>query len=296
MDSFPAFFPLQGVRIVLAGEGPGLEAKARLLAGSPALLVSVTGHEAFLPGAYRGARLAFIAGEDEVFAQAAAAAARAAHVLVNVVDRPAWSDFNTPAVVDRGEVVAAIGTGGAAPMLATLLRTQLETHVPEGAGRFAALLRRMQDEVRAAFPDLAERRDFLRGALSGPAARAALSGDVALAEKLLREGLTAQPIARGKVLFIDGSGPVDLLTLRAVRALAAADAVAADEGAAKGVLDLARRDATRLPSEAVAGQAAALALTGRCVARVTAGPPNAAEIAALQQLGVAVEVLATAAE
>ena len=121
MDSFPAFFPLAGAKVVLAGKGPGIEAKARLLASSPAVLVRLEGNEALLPGAYRGARLAFVAGDDELFAQAAAAAARAAHVLVNVIDRPAWSDFNTPAVVDRGEVVAAIGTGGASPVLATLL-------------------------------------------------------------------------------------------------------------------------------------------------------------------------------
>lgn len=291
MDAFPAFFPLAGARVILAGAGPGIEAKARLLESSPATLVRIEGRDALLPGAYRGARLAFIAGEDEVFAQGCAAAARAAHVLVNVIDRPAWSDFNTPAVVDRGEVVAAVGTGGASPVLATLLRTELETHIPEGAGRFAALLRRMQDEVRTALPDIGERRNFLRQALSGPAAEAALSGDLANAERLLRAGLNQSPQARGKVSFLDTSGPIDLLTLRAVRSLAAADAIAADEGAPKAYRDLARRDADHLPTEAIAGQAAAQALSGRSVARLTAGPPNPGEIAALEQLGVTVEIL-----
>jgi precorrin-2 dehydrogenase/sirohydrochlorin ferrochelatase len=291
MDAFPAFFPLAGARIVLAGAGPGIEAKARLLESSPATLLRVEGHDAMLPGAYRGARLAFIAGEDEAFAQGCAAAARAAHVLVNVIDRPAWSDFNTPAVVDRGEVVAAVGTGGASPVLATLLRTELESRIPEGAGRFAALLRRMQEEVRTALPDIGERRNFLRQALSGPAATAALAGDIAGAEALLRLALNKTPQARGKVSFIDTSGPVDLLTLRAVRSLAAADAIAADEQAAKAFRDLARRDADHLPSEAVAGQAAAQALTGRAVARLTYGPANPAEIATLEQLGVTVEIL-----
>lgn len=291
MDSFPAFFPLGGARIVLAGTGPGLEAKARLLASSPATLVRVEGADALLAGAYRGAILAFIAGEDETFAQAAAAAARAAHVLVNVIDRPAWSDFNTPAVVDRGEVVAAVGTGGASPVLATLLRTELETHIPEGAGRFAALLRRMQGEVRETFPDIGERRAFLRQSLSGPAAKAALDGDIGEAERILRGALGTRPQARGKVSFFDASGPVDLLTLRAVRALAAADAVAADPGASEAFGVLARRDADHLPQDAIAGQAAAQALTGRSVARLTAGPPNPAEIAALEQLCVAVEIL-----
>ncbi len=294
MDSFPAFFPLAGAKVVLAGKGPGIEAKARLLASSPAVLVRLEGNEALLPGAYRGARLAFVAGDDELFAQAAAAAARAAHVLVNVIDRPAWSDFNTPAVVDRGEVVAAIGTGGASPVLATLLRTELEAHVPEGAGGFAALLRRMQDEVRVALPDIAQRRNFLRQALSGPAAKAALEGDLAGAETLLREALAANPPTRGRVSFIDASGQVDLITLRALRTLAAADAVAADEGTPKAFLDLARRDADHLPTSAVAGQATALALTGRSVARLTLGAPDPAEVAACEQLGIAVQILSSA--
>ena len=112
---------------------------------------------------------------DDVAAEYAARAARAAGVPVNVTDRPDLCDFVTPAVIDRGEVVAAIGTGGTAPILASLLRGDIEARVPEGAGRIAALLGRMQPEVRAAFPDLAQRRAFLRSVLDGPAAEAALA-------------------------------------------------------------------------------------------------------------------------
>ena len=73
---------------------------------------------------------------------------------VNVVDLAGASDFTTPAVIDRGEVVAAIGTGGASPMLATLLRHDIEARVPRRRPGVAALFRMLQDEVGAAFPDL----------------------------------------------------------------------------------------------------------------------------------------------
>ena len=148
MDAFPAFFPLSGRKVVIAGSGEAAQAKLRLFEGSPATLVHLEGADALATGSYAGAVLAFVASSDDVFAQAAAAAARAAHVPVNVVDRPQLCDFTTPAVIDRGEVVAAIGTGGASPMLATMLRHDIEARVPEGAGRVAALFRAMQDEVR----------------------------------------------------------------------------------------------------------------------------------------------------
>jgi precorrin-2 dehydrogenase/sirohydrochlorin ferrochelatase len=139
MDAFPAFFPLAGRRIVIAGEGDAADAKARLFDGSPATVARLNPAEALTPGAYAGAALAFVAGGDETFVTGAAAAARAAGIPVNVVDHPALCDFITPAVVDRGEVVAAVGTTGAAPMLAALLRNDLEAAIPEGAGRVAAL-------------------------------------------------------------------------------------------------------------------------------------------------------------
>jgi len=290
VDAFPAFYPLAGAVVAIAGTGEAAEAKARLFEGSPATLRRLVGEAALRPDAYAGALLAFIASDDDAFAEAAAAAARAAHVPVNVVDRPQLCDFTTPAVIDRGEVVAAIGTGGASPMLATLLRHDIEARVPEGAGRVAALFGSMQDEVRRALPEVHRRRAFLRAALSGPAARAAQSGDMAKASELLRKALVDDTPGAGQVQYIDARGPADLLTLRAARALAAADVLICDAGVHAEVLGLTRRDAERLGPQAAA-RLAALAAQGLRIARLVVDPDWRTEHAQLTAAGVDVEVL-----
>jgi precorrin-2 dehydrogenase/sirohydrochlorin ferrochelatase len=290
MDAFPAFYPLAGRIVAIAGTGEAAEAKARLFEGSPATLRRLEGAAALNSDSYAGALLAFIASDDDAFATAAAAAARAAHVPVNVVDRPALCDFTTPAVIDRGEVVAAIGTGGASPMLATLLRHDIEARVPEGAGRVAALFRTMQDEIRRALPDAHRRRAFLRAALSGPAARAAQANDMARAADLLRKALLDDSPGEGLVQFVDARGPADLLTLRAARALAAADVLICDGGVHPEVLALTRRDAERLPLQPPE-QLARMAGEGLRVARLVVDPDWRSEHAALTAAGVDVEVL-----
>jgi precorrin-2 dehydrogenase/sirohydrochlorin ferrochelatase len=290
MDAFPAFFPLSGKTVVIAGVGEAAEAKVRLFAGSPATLRRLDGEAALSPAAYEGAALAFIASPDDAFAEAAAGAARAAHVPVNVVDRPALCDFTTPAVIDRGEVVAAIGTGGASPMLATLLRHDIEARVPEGAGRVAALFATLQAEVRRALPDPHRRRAFLRTALTGPAAEAAMRGDSGLAVRLLREALARDQPGAGMVQFIDARGPADLLTLKAARALAAADILVCDPDAHAEVLALARRDAERTGPQ-TPGRLGELAAQGLRVARLITGTAWRSEQAGLEADGVETEVL-----
>jgi precorrin-2 dehydrogenase/sirohydrochlorin ferrochelatase len=246
MNAFPAFFPLAGRRVVVAGEGEAAMAKLRLLEGAPAIVNRLQGAEARDPAAYAGAALAFIALDDEDEARAAAAAARAAHVPVNVVDRPMLCDFHTPAVIDRGEVVIAIGTGGAAPLLAGLLRADLEARVPAGVGALVKVLGQLQDEIRRAFPELRPRRAFLRAALEGSAAQAAMAGDQAQALESLRAALAQGVRAAGALRPIDGSGPLDQVTLGAARALSEADRLVVDPGVDPGVLALARRDAPRI--------------------------------------------------
>jgi len=295
LDSFPAYFPLAGRKVVIAGSGDGADNKARLFEGSPATIVRLDGHAAFLPGSYAGAVLAFVASDDEVFVQAAAAAARAARVLVNVVDKPALCDFNTPAVIDRGEVVAAVGTGGSAPVLATMLRNDIEAQVPEGAGRVAAMLRRFQEEVRKTLPAIHERRSFLREAATGEAAQAAMAGDMETAGRLFREALAKGSARKGRVRFIAGKGPSDLLSLRATRALSAADVLVADADVDPQILTMVRRDVHRMdPGEVSPEQLIQLATEGRQIIRLITAPVEPALVQALTLAGVSVEVLASA--
>jgi precorrin-2 dehydrogenase/sirohydrochlorin ferrochelatase len=194
MESFPAFFPLAGRRVVIVGSGEHAEGKARLFEGSPAEVERIEDGRALDPETYRGAVLAFIASGDLAFDELAARAAREAGVPVNVVDRTELCDFFTPALVDRGQVVAAVGTGGASPVLAQVLKQELETSIPEGSGRLAALLQEFRKPVQAAFPDLKARRQFVLGVLGGPAAQAAIAGRMDEARRLLGEALdAAQP-------------------------------------------------------------------------------------------------------
>ena len=245
MEAFPAFFPLSGRRVVIAGDGEGAEAKARLLAGSPAIVERVTGEAALGPDAYAGAALAFVASPDVAFCEAAALVARGAGVPTNVVDHPELSDFHTPAIIDRGQVVAAVGTAGAAPIVAALVRAELEAKLPAGLGRLVELFGKLREETRAALPDLARRRAFLRAMMSGAVAEAADAGDLPTAEQLMRAALAGDTSTRGLVWLIETPQARDLLSLRAARALAEADTLVLGQGVAADVAVLARRDAPR---------------------------------------------------
>lgn len=59
-------------------------------------------------------------------AQSLARTARAAGALVNVEDVISLCDFHTPAVVRRGRLTLAAGTGGASPAVARAARERLE--------------------------------------------------------------------------------------------------------------------------------------------------------------------------
>jgi precorrin-2 dehydrogenase / sirohydrochlorin ferrochelatase len=301
METFPAFFPLKGLRVVIAGDGEPAEGKARLLSGSPAELIRLRGEEALDPDAYRGAGLIFVASYDVVYAAAAAAAARQAGAPLNVVDHPELSDFHTPAIVDRGQVVAAIGTTGAAPLMASLLRAEIEMRIPPAAAPIAALLGDRRAALRAAFPDVAVRRAFLRAVLAGPVAIAAAAGDLAEAGRALDAAIASGGASAGRVSFIDAPAAADLLSVRAVRVLNVADILALGAGAGPLVEAHGRRDAEHWAWESgaeaqdIEGALGEQARAGRLIAVVDQvfAEPAARRLAAA---GVAVERLEAAPE
>lgn len=285
MDAFPAFVPLNGTRVVVAGEGEAADAKARLFAGSPAELVRVTGEAGLSPDAYAGARLVFVAGEADWCAQAAKAA-RAAGAWVNAVDRPELCDFNTPGIVDRGAVVGAVGTAGAAPVLTVRLRQEIEARWPEGLGGLARLMEALRPDIRDAADDWAERRRLLSALMVGPWAEAALGGAADEAERMAREALEAGELgegAVGAVWVMPASSEPDLLSVRDARTLGRADRLVIAGHVDPGVLDLARRDA---PREPWTGDAAPL-LAWRAAGETVVAVGEVAEVReALRALGV----------
>src|ERR1019366_9108925 len=57
---------------------------------------------------------------------AMSARARAVGLPVNVMDDLTHSTFIFPAIVDRGDVVVAVGTGGSSPVVARRVRERIE--------------------------------------------------------------------------------------------------------------------------------------------------------------------------
>jgi uroporphyrin-III C-methyltransferase/precorrin-2 dehydrogenase/sirohydrochlorin ferrochelatase len=242
-----------------------------------------------------------------------AARARRHRIPVNVVDRPELSTFIFPAVVDRGEVVVAIGTGGASPVLARRLRELIEALLPTRIGELAQLIGRHRRRF-AAVPRALSPRRFWENIIAGPIAEAVLAGRSDEAEARLvaaidGDGARGSSAGKAETVFLVGAGPgdPDLLTLRALHALADADVVFYDELVTPAVLDRARRDAEQVfvgkrRGEAGIGQdeinrrLVAAARAGRRVVRLKGGDPfifgrGGEELEYLRAAGVPVVVV-----
>ncbi|WP_395393173.1 NAD(P)-dependent oxidoreductase [Novosphingobium sp. BL-8A] len=242
--SLPLFHRIAGRPVVVLGSGEAAEAKRRLVERAGGVVFEDLDH-----GCNAGARLAFVAHEDEGPAEADALRARQAGLLVNVVDRPALCDFTVPSVLDRSPVLVAIGTGGASAGLAKQLRLRLEVLLPSTLGRLAQALYDARGRLRARFPDAGERRRALDAALGQGGALDPL--DDAAADRVEGWLAGAAAMASGRVEICLRSDDPEDLTLREARLLGSADLVLHEVGVASAVLDRARADAMRRELSAV---------------------------------------------
>ncbi len=120
--------------------------------------------------------------------------ARARGALVNVVDDPGRSDVAAPAVVRRGELVVAIGTGGSSPALARRLREDLEARLGPHLARLVEVVGDVRRRTLAALPDPGLRAQRWREALDLAEAEALVAAG---RDEELRERLTARLLADG---------------------------------------------------------------------------------------------------
>jgi hypothetical protein len=174
------------------------------------------------------------------------------------------------------------------------MRSQMETLIPEGAGRIAAMFGERREAIREAFPDLARRRAFLRRVLVGPAAIAAEAGDMDAALDHLDSAIAAGWAAMGKVALIQAGGAPDLICLRAVRLLAEADLVIAAPAAEALLIHHGRRDAERLGPRAATAEFLAAAADSGKIAAVLGETIDAWLLDKLKSMDVAVEVIMAA--
>ncbi len=283
MRFLPVFLDLRGRRALVVGSGEIAARKADALRRAGAV-VEVA--EAFDPAQLLGCAVAIGADAPIEDLVALSSAAQAAGIPVNVVDRPALCSFITPSVIDRDPLVVAVSTGGAAPVLARLVRARIEGMLPPAWGRLAALIDSLKSEIRTGYPDVGLRRRMLERALGGRVADLVFAGQDEAARQAMLQQIASPVTEAGVVYLVDpGPGPPDLLTLRAHRLMGEADIIVHDPNHTSELLDMGRRDAERELSSSPA-RLIELAQAGKKVIRLGI---HAAETEALDRAGILTE-------
>jgi len=156
MRYLPIFLDLQTGPVLLVGAGELVRAKLRLLAAAGAHIrwyATDGDHDVGGLDPTDAARVAFVQGDPltadftGVVAILCAGAgdigvamsvrAKSVGMPINVMDDLVHSSFVFPAIVDRGDVVVAVGTGGASPVVARRVRERIEAALPARIGDLA---------------------------------------------------------------------------------------------------------------------------------------------------------------
>ena len=260
MRYFPLFYDLQNARVVVVGGGEEALRKVRLLLKTPARIEVIA--EALHPELVADSRIHWLAKTydathlrgaalvicaDVKFNAVVSANAKALGILVNAVDDAVLSSFIVPAIVDRDPVVVAIGTEGAAPVLAQNIRAKVDALLPLNLGAIAQRAAALRDLVADKLARGRPRRAFWADFFFGSVAEAEKSNDKVAYELALGDALFNHSQAKQqRVSTIVVPADLDLLTLRDHRALMEADYIVHAANAPAPLLEMARRDAVRL--------------------------------------------------
>jgi uroporphyrin-III C-methyltransferase / precorrin-2 dehydrogenase / sirohydrochlorin ferrochelatase len=335
MQYLPVFLDLRRGVVMLVGSGDLARAKLRLLASAGARVRwYATGGDGDLGGLGEdeASRIELATGDplaadlNGVIAVLCAGAgaigpamserAKAIGLPVNVMDDLEHSTFIFPAIVDRGDVVVAVGTGGASPVVARRVREIIETVLPSRIGELAGFIGRWRKTVHGLIPEFSLRRRFWERVVDGEIGALVLAGRNDEAEAALKDiddasafaGGLPSGKAEGHVALVGaGPGDPDLLTVKALRALQDADVIFYDELVAPEILDRARRDAARVAvgrrvgkpgigQDAINCLLIEAAQAGKRAVRLKGGDPfifgrGGEEIETLREAGIAYSVI-----
>lgn len=326
LGTFPVFMRVERRDVVIVGDGAEALAKARLVAQSSARIVVIAetpepelaewiawsgaSHVAapYAPEHLAGAVLVFAASGRTSLDAEVSRDARRLGIKVNAVDRPELCDFYTPAMINRAPVCIAIGTEGAGPVLAQMLRARIDRLLPRALGPLAQLAATFRHAAERALAKGSPRRAFWTEFFSGAPARAMEIGHFDEAREAATQLLLRKGPAEGHIALVGaGPGAEDLLTLRAHRLLMEADVIVHDALVPEAVVGMGRRDAERLPVGKRKGchsksqgeineLLVMLAREGKRVVRLKSGDPlvfgrAGEEMQALRDAGISYEVV-----
>lgn len=331
MRFLPVFLDLKAGPVVLIGAGELLRAKLRVLAAAGARLRvhAIDGDHDLGLGSDNAARIEIVASDPltadlaGVIAVVCAGAgdvgvtmsarAKSLGLPVNVMDDLEHSSFIFPAIVDRGDVVVAVGTGGTSPVVARRVREKIEALLPARIGELAEFIGTFRKSINERIAEFPLRRRFWERVIDGPIGAAVLAGRKADADAALKDISDPTHFARagkpeGSVALVGaGPGDPDLLTIKALRALQDADIVFHDELVSPEILDRIRRDTTRVAvgrrvgqpgigQDAINRRMIEAAQSGQRVVRLKGGDPfvfgrGGEEVEALRAAGVAYSIL-----
>lgn len=328
MDYFPVFMKLQGQPCLVVGAGEIAARKIELLLKANAKITviarKISTHVSELQAVHDlnvlqksfstedliDFRLVISATDNQQTNELVAHTATQQNIPVNVVDSPALCSFIFPAIIDRSPIIAAVSSGGSAPVLARLLRAKIETVIPPAYGKLAALAEKFRSAVKHTIKVPAQRRIFWENNFQGAVAELVFAGKEQEAARQLTENLAKheQGTNFGEVYLIGaGPGAPDLLTFRALRLMQQADVIVYDRLVSPEILELARRDSEKIyvgkqrqnhavPQEDINILLADLAKAGKRVVRLKGGDPfifgrGGEEIETLMQQGINFQVV-----
>jgi siroheme synthase-like protein len=175
-----------GAEVTVVAKGP--QADLDRLEQDPRVVIHRRGYAG--PGDLAGAVLCVAHAAEPAGRSAIAADARAAGVLVNVMDDVPNCDFAAPAIVRRGDLVVAVGTGGRAPALASRLRAELGDRFGPEWTELVDLVGQVRTATVPHLPDFEDRARRWKAALDlDELERLVGSGQGALAAARLRDRL-----------------------------------------------------------------------------------------------------------
>ena len=336
LAKLPVFWALEGKRAIVAGGSDAAAWKAELFAacGSQVEVYAECLSETFealircgaehprggfthhphgwTAGIFTGAAMAISDCEDEEDARVFFDAAYTAGVPVNVIDKPAFCQFHFGSIVNRSPAVVAISTDGAAPILAQAIRRRIETLLPRALKGWAKLAHSLREGVNARLAPGPLRRifweRFVDRAFSGLDLPNERDASLLLDEASQIRQASSHTLKQGRVTLVGaGPGDAELLTLKAVRVLQAADVILFDDLVSVEVLELARREAKRMLVGKRGGRTSCrqddindmmvkLAKAGKHVVRLKSGDPMifgraGEEIAHLDRERIPVDVI-----